>query len=203
VDGQRLATCLGRLLRHVDAADVALTGSVALALHLPAARRAAGDLDLVARTMAAVHASVAGELLVSHHHVAQAEVPRAFLQLVDPETRLRIDVFPDSDGVVARARLRALAGGAWRVVAAVDLLAHKRQLLARASPERPVDEKHWRDAVALAAHLGAAPPPRPPHLGRDVYATELALACDRCARSRDPRFPLAGKRAIFDLLGYV
>ena len=84
------------------------------------------------------------------------------------------------------------------MVTAADLLAHKLQLFAK-----PVDEKHWRDAVALAALCGAPPPPRAAALAPDVYSQDLALVCDRCERSRSPDFPLAPKRAIFDLLGYV
>jgi hypothetical protein len=195
----RLDRCLMRLLPHLDGDEVALTGGVALAVHLRGRRVAdAADVDFVARRMDAVAPSVARDFLVSHYHVVQAGVPKAMVQLVDPKTRLRVDVFPDLGGVVKRAQ-RALVGGALLpVVTAADLLAHKLELL-----QKPADAKHWRDAVALAALCGATPPPEPPHLVPDVYSTDLALVCDRCERSSSPDFPLADKHAIFDLLGYV
>lgn len=194
----RLATCLARLAAHVDFDEVALTGGVAMALHVPGSRAAVADVDLVARRMDAVAATVSRDFLVSHYHVPQPGVKKACVQVVDPVTRLRIDIFPDLGGALASAARADVAGLSLFVVSAPDLLAHKLQLLTR-----PADDKHWHDAVALAALCGAPPPPRPADLTRDVYCTDLALVCDRCERSRSPDFPIAPKRAIFDLLGYV
>jgi hypothetical protein len=182
-----LARTLERLRPHVVVEDVALTGGVALVRH--GLRSEAGDLDLVARGLDAVRATAGRAYLVSHRHVE----PKAFVQLVDAETGVRIDIFVDGAAVERAASL-----GAWRVVAPGDLLAHKRLLLAR-----PVDEKHWTDAVALAARCGEPTPPRPPQVVPTVYATDVELTCARCERGRDAAFPLADKRAIFDVLGYV
>ena len=195
---RRLESCLARLLPHLVGDDVALTGGIALAVHLPTSRATVADVDFVARRMSAVSPSVARDFLVSHFHVVQPGVPKALVQLVDPVTRLRIDVFADLAGAVARARRTTVAGAALLVVGAADLLAHKLQLLGK-----PVDEKHWRDAVALAGLCAAPPPPRPAAFAPDRYSTDLALDCDRCARSRSPDFPLAPKLAIFEQLGYV
>ena len=184
-----LRRCLERLAPHVDRDALALTGGVALGLHLPAFARLA-DIDFVARDMSAVRSSVTRDFLISHRHVAP---DKPMVQLVDPETRLRIDVFPDRAGSVGRAAPH----DGWLVVAAADLLAHKRTLLAR-----PVDPKHWRDVAALSAHLGEPLPPAPV-LAPDVYCTDLAYVCVRCERGRSPDFPLAPKAAIFALLGYV
>jgi hypothetical protein len=195
---ERLDRCLMRLLPHLDGDEVALTGGIALGVHLPGKRRDVADVDFVARRMDAVAPSVARDFLVSHYHVVQPGVPKAIVQVVDPKTRLRVDLFPDLTGAVARAQRSLVDGALLLVVTAADLLAHKLALL-----HKRVDEKHWRDAVALAALLGAPPPPPPAELAPDVYSQDLALACDRCERSRSPDFPLADKRAIFDLLGYV
>lgn len=184
-----LRRCLERLRPHVDVDALALTGGVALGVHLPERARLA-DVDFVAREMSAVRPSVTRDFLVSHYH-APPEKP--IVQLVDRETRLRIDVFFDRAGCVARAAVH----DGWRVVGAADLLAHKRTLLAR-----PVDEKHWRDVVALSALCGEPLPP-PPSLAPDVYGRDLDDVCPRCARSASPDFPLAAKSAIFALLGYV
>jgi hypothetical protein len=186
---ERLRACLQRLGEHVDREALALTGGVALGVHAPALARLA-DVDFVARRMDAVRPSVTRDFLVSHYHLAP---DRPIVQLVDTQTRLRIDVFPD----LADAHARAVEHEGWRVVTAADLLAHKRMLLAK-----PVDPKHWRDVVALSA-LSGEPLPPAPALVPDVYCTDLAYVCARCERSRSPAFPIAPKRAIFDLLGYV
>jgi hypothetical protein len=186
---ERLRACLDRLAPHVERDALALTGGVAITLHLPERARLA-DVDFVARRMEAVRPSVTRDFLVSHYHAAP---DKPMVQLVDRETHLRIDVFPDRAGSVARATVH----DDWRVVTASDLLAHKRTLLGK-----PVDPKHWHDMVALAALCGEPLPPAPA-LVPDVYCTDLAYVCARCERSRSPNFPLAPKRAIFDLLGYV
>jgi hypothetical protein len=193
-----LATCLARLAPHLELDAVALTGGVALQSHLPSSRAAVADVDFVARRMDAVAATVSRDFLVSHYHVQQPGLKKAIVQLVDPMTKLRIDIFPDLAGMMSRATRAEVGGLSLLVVTAADLLAYKLQMLAK-----PVDDKHWHDALALAALLSVPPPPRPPHLVRDVYCTDLALVCDRCERSRSSDFPLAPKRAIFDVLGYV
>ena len=186
---------LTRWARHVDGDDLALTGGVALEQVLRGSRARVADVDFVARRMDAVSPSVTREFLVSHRHLPP---DKPILQLVDPKTRLRIDVFPDRLGSVARARRSDVAGVSLLVVAPADLLAHKLELLAK-----PVDPKHWRDAVALSQLCGVAPPPEPASSPPDVYCTDLAYRCARCERAHSAEFPIADTRAIFDILGYV
>ena len=64
--------------------------------------------------MDGVAATVARDFLVSHHHVPQPGVKKAIVQLVDPVTRLRVDIFPDLGGMLPRANARR---GRWRVAA--------------------------------------------------------------------------------------
>jgi hypothetical protein len=189
--------CLARLLPHLG--EVALAGGVAIALHTGRARPPA-DLDLVAAGPHAIGRGIAADFLIVHYHL----VPRLMVQLVDPATRLRIDVFADRGGAIARARPMAIGGVAPRVLAIEDLLADKLELLAGASPERPVDPKHLRDAELLAARCGrAAPAVAAGCLRAEVYSTDVDARCPRCARSADADFPLAPKAAVFALLGYV
>jgi hypothetical protein len=195
----RLEGCLARLLPHLDADDVALTGGVAIELHLGGAsrRRSVADVDLVAGRLDAVAPSVVGAFLVSHRHVARPGVPKGIVQLVDPLARLRVDVFP---GASAGARWAAVGAVPMRVLDARALLAHKLEVLASGA----VDEKHHLDALALAALCGApAPPPPPTGFRASVYSRDLEGRCERCERSRDPRFPLAPRAEVFAVLGYV
>jgi hypothetical protein len=94
---------------HVDTMNVALTGGVAIVMLLEKGRERITDVDFVAGRMDAIRGSVTRDFLVSHYHVAQPGVPKAIVQLVDPDTRLRIDFFPDLAGAVKRAGRSAAA----------------------------------------------------------------------------------------------
>jgi hypothetical protein len=126
------------------------------------------------------------------------------LQVVDPLSRLRVDVFQDRTGSLGKARPFPALYEGLLVLDARSLLDYKLQLLSKASAEHPVDSKHYLDALALARLFHHEVPPIPPaHLGQDVYCTNLDMLCQRCAASADEAFPLSPKRRIFDLLGYV
>jgi hypothetical protein len=197
-DRLRLEGCLERLRPHLEPGAVAIAGGVALERALPGRRDRLADLDLVAARREAVRATITGDFLVIHLHLPQPGYARFLIQLVDPTTRVRIDVFPDRPdrgGAIGRAR-----GAPLPLVGPEDLLARKLETLAG---DGPVDPKHHADAVALAAHLGRPAPPTPPRLAPNVYSTDVDERCRRCAASLDPAFPLAPRRQVFALLGYV
>ena len=204
-------TCLARLTPHLDPGRVALTGGVAVELHLgaagrgdPGAEHRSGDVDLVAEAVDAVVPTVVEEFLVSHFHLPQPGYAKFLVQLVDPVSRLRIDIFPDALGALPLARRHEATGVSLLVLDPCSILDHKLELLARASARAPVEEKHYRDAQRLAAFCGRRPPDRPAFgFAPTVYSHDLTASCPRCAASVDPRFRLAPKRRIHDLLGYV
>ena len=205
---QRLSVCLSRLCRHISRDDVALTGGVAIQLGLAAggysgARTPIADLDLVARHFDAVAPSVSSEFLVSHYHLPQPDAPKFMIQLVDPEVRIRVDVFPDLAGSLGSARWRTVGGYKLKVLTLESILEHKLLTLSKASETAPVDPKHFDDAKRLAAFVGRCVPPISKNsLVEDVYGGAADLECRRCEWSRRPTFPLARKREIFDLLGW-
>src|SRR5262245_41193360 len=124
MDSQLLRDCLRRLLPHVDATRIALTGGVAIAMHVDT---------------------------------------------------------PD-DG-----QARGFAAQ-----------------LSKASAETPVDEKHYMDATRLGAICGRdVPTLATSYLAKTLYSQDIHERCLRCEVSRDDAFPLATKRAIMDILGYV
>jgi hypothetical protein len=200
---------LTRLLPHLDCEDVALTGGVAIALRLAARglrrqQQAVGDLDFVTRRFEAVRPGVTAEFLVSHFHQPQPEYPKFLIQLADPVSRLRIDIFPDLVGSIRRAAVCEIAGAQVRVLDPDSILDHKLATLAMASTLRPVDEKHYRDAVLLGNVCGREIPSVPSaHLCNEDYSHDLAARCPRCDASLDAAFLLAPKQRIFDVLGYV
>jgi len=122
-----LNACFRRLVPHLDTARVALTGGVAIGLHLGVTRRdrircpIAGDVDFVADDADVVRPTVTTDFLVSHFHLPQPGYPKFLIQLVDPGTRLRLDFFPDSLRALKRARVAAIAGVQLRVLEAQDI----------------------------------------------------------------------------------
>src|SRR6185369_8188616 len=93
---ERLGSCFRRLLPYLDAEDTALTGSVAIDIHLSSRclsrHRQVGDIDFVARSYECVSALATTGFLVSHFHLPQPGYPKFLVQLVDPVSRLRIDI---------------------------------------------------------------------------------------------------------------
>jgi hypothetical protein len=148
--------------------------------------------------------SVVGPFIVSHFHRPQPAYARFLIQLVDVVSGLRVDVFSCDDRVWDDATGDVVVAGGFRVLAPERILEHKLAILAQASAERPVDEKHYRDARLLAELCGCEiPEPAPDVFASTVYGHDLTMRCARCDASRDPHFPLAPKQRVHKLLGYV
>src|ERR671912_190028 len=135
MDSVVLHDCLRRLIPHVDVARIALTGGVAIGIHLDgtgdgqARSGTAEDIDFVAAEVDAVCHTITSDFLVSHFHRPQASYPKFLIQLVDPVTRLRLDFFSDTTLALSRAPLLDVAGIPLRVLGARDILDHKMRLL--------------------------------------------------------------------------
>lgn len=204
-----MSACLERLTPHLKLADVAITGGigidVGLAIQgLPATRSRVADLDVVATSVEAVRHSVAGRFLVSHYHVVRPGVPKFMVQLVDPESRIRIDIFPDLIGSIRDAQTAIVGTHRLPVLPLYRIFEHKIQTLSRASQEAPIDPKHVRDAEILGTVLQKpVPTVAPEALASDVYGLEADCNCQRCALSGDADWPLAPTNRIFELLGWT
>src|SRR6185436_9289970 len=151
---ERLSACLHRLMPHVRAGSVAMTGGVAIQLGMAGLGRQGprhdiADLDLVAASADAIAPTAVGPFLVSHYHVVGPDVPKFMIQLVDPVSRLRVDVFPDLANSIAQARTMPLGEHRVSVLPLDRIFEHKLQTLARAAPSAPIDPKHVRDAQLL------------------------------------------------------
>ena len=204
----RLAGCLSRLLPHLRASDVAVTGSVGMEIGLaraghPGSRRAITDLDLVATDLEVVSPGVADAFLISHYHVPRPDGPKFMVQLVDPEARIRIDIFPDLAGSIEHAQTVTIGDHVLKVLTLESIFDHKTETRARASRARPVDPKHHQDAETLQNILGGEVPALAPEaLLRELYGGGADFACRSCEASRDERFPLASRQRIFDILDW-
>ena len=187
---------------------IAVTGGVGMQIGLealghPGVRHQVADLDLVAASPEAVSASVVDRFLVSHYHVVRPGVAKFMIQLVDPDSRIRIDVFPDLAGSIADART-VHVGTHWMPVLPLSrIFEHKAETLRRASAVKPIDPKHAQDARSLGEVLARRVPEVPPAALRpNVYGTDADSSCSRCELSSHPAWRLAPKARIFELLGW-
>jgi hypothetical protein len=204
----RLSRCLDRLMPHVRLDSVAITGGVGMQLGMAVLgretlRNEIADLDLVAAFIGAIRSTVVGRFLVSHYHVAGPGVPKFMIQLVDPVSQIRVDVFPDVVGSMADARKMTIGEHAVQVLSLERVFEHKVLTLSRASRSAPIDPKHAHDARVLGEVLDRPVPfVDPEALAPDVYGMEVDRSCERCELSRHPSWPLAPKDQIFELLGW-
>lgn len=207
MDSALVEQCLARFVRHADLARLALAGSLAMhaQLHgLPSRRGKADDIDFVAPGPESVRPSMTTDFLVSHYHLPVPGCPKFLIQLVDPSAKLRLDVFPDTYGVLPRAVTARVAGVELLVLRLEDILEHKLAILANSSEEHPADPKHLRDAELIGQVCGRTVPAiAPSRLASAVYSRDTARECTRCDASRSAAFPLAPKQEIMDSLGYV
>lgn len=206
-DLDRLSATLARFLPHTKHAALALTGGVAIQIHCHDAGISSGririaDVDFIATSVDTIAPSVATSLLLSHFHLPHPGYPKFMMQVVDPDTRLRIDVFPDLVGSIARATERRVAGHRLLVLDSHSILDHKVQGMLRASAAHPIDEKHPRDAMILGSLCGRQLNPLPVDwMTKDIYGMDLT-PCQRCEMSRTPGFAVAPRQRIFEILGY-
>jgi len=204
----RLAGCLSRLLPHLRSDGIAITGSVAMEIGLaraghPASRLAITDLDLVARDLEVVSPGVGSQFLISHYHVPQPDAPKFMVQLVDPISRIRIDIFPDLVGSIEQAQTVTIGDRVVKVLTLQTIFDHKAQTLERASEARPVDPKHAEDARLIGTIVSREPPAIAPEALRpEVYGGAADLRCRRCQASRDVRFPVAPRQKVFEILDW-
>jgi hypothetical protein len=68
---------------------------------------------------------------------------------IDPETWIRVDIFPDRVGSLVRSRAIQIGTQPVRALALEDILEHKLLTLSSASPSNPVDPEHADDAYTL------------------------------------------------------
>jgi len=207
---EALHECLHRLIPHIDAARIALTGGVAIGMHVDVSGGdqrhgfAADDVDFVTGDVGAVRQTVTNDFLVSHFHLPQPGYPKFLIQLVDSTSRLRLDFFPDTLRALGRAAVIDVAGFPLLVLNANDILDHKLALLSTASVTSPVEGKHYADAKSLGVMCGRdVPPVAASRLITTAYSQAADEQCLRCEASRCDAFPLAPKRAIIDILGYA
>lgn len=206
----------------------ALTGSAALeTLCARPEPRPLNDLDFVTEAFAEIQRGLSGDFLFRHVH--QFDPPgRILLQLVDPETALRVDLFRAEGRTLHRTLPVELPWGRMAVVSVDDLAARAARLLLDLKDGIAVASKHARDYVRLVelvdplgveaawidhrkpgqpqtfaeadAMLRELIPARPHLLVTPAYSQDVRAVCPRCAGTVE--FPLGDPVVIQSILGY-
>ncbi len=203
-DARRAVATLGRLTR-AGLREAAVTGGIAVAWHLGAATgrpaiRALNDLDLIVSGASAIAPGLSAEVLVAHVH-PDARPGRLLVQVIDPATRLRVDIFGAFGGQLARSRAVSFFDGDVPVVSAGDLVARLAALLLDLGLGEPVPAKHARDFLALQGCIDEAQAssawadhrrPRQPVAFAEAHHTTLGLIRDRRGLLvEEPRFDIS------------
>ncbi|OEC93591.1 hypothetical protein [Rhizobium sp. YK2] len=227
-DADRVLTVLRRL--NDCGLDYAVTGGMALESSLGlelGRRRPFNDIDLVVSGFDSLPSTLASRFLISHSH-PKRPTGKLAIQLVEPEQRVRIDVFSACGATMERARLATIGDLSIRTVAVEDLacrIASEMMCFSRgdsvppkcaddhARARRIVDknlvEQAWQDHrreidppsyAEAVEQIGEALERRTGGLVKSVYSTDTETVCPHCHDSDSLR--VTPSKVILSVLGY-
>lgn len=210
--------------------DYAVTGGMALEPALGSEigrRRPFNDIDLVVSGFDTLPSALASAFLISHAH-PHRPTGKLAIQLVEPEQRVRIDVFSACGATLERIRPAMLDDLPIRVVAVEDLacrLASEMMCFSRGDTVPPkcaddhararqvVDtklvEKAWQDQrrevdpmtyAEATAQIDQALGRNSGKLLKTAYSMDTDAVCPHCRDTA--RFTVASPKSIFPILGY-
>jgi hypothetical protein len=229
-DADRALRTFEKLARHnVD--RWALTGGLATEIHrvrrgCAAVPRVLNDIDFIAASFDCIPESLADDFLFRHIHPSDPP-NKTMLQAIDPEAKLRVDVFRACGDTMGRTCEVDLPCGAFRLIALEDLVARAARV-AFDLADGPTPAVHATDYLRLAELVDAADvetawrdhrKPRHPEtfaeadamlealiparrhllIERD-YSKDYLETCPRC--SATAAFQFADPAVVFSLLGY-
>ena len=230
-DWSRVHLTLRKLASH-NIAYFALTGGLAVETHLllagrPSLARHLNDLDFIVPAFADIPRTLAEGFLFRHVHPDDPP-GKILLQCIDPEAKLRIDIFRAYGSEMKRLIRVNVAGNSIQMVSLVDMAARHARLSWDLTDGKAVPSKFARDFLRMAeviqcdevqrvwpehkrpqmptsfadavARLRDVIQSRPDLLVVPRYSTDSHEVCDRCKDSTD--FPLADGGQILSILGY-
>ncbi len=147
-DARRITDTLDHLLPHLTVEDIVLVGGLAIRYHVinggqDYPRGKVGDLDIIAKDVSAIHSDTHEEFLIAHYHPQDS-----YLAIVDPQTRVKVDIF---DWSRPPYKPEAVRFDEWIVQlrSAEDQLAVIASDLQKVFHDIKVDPKQFSDAQAL------------------------------------------------------
>jgi hypothetical protein len=220
-----------KLGRH-DTSRWALTGGFATELHIGQrganqSIRSLNDIDFIVPSFDCIPESLGGDFLLRHVHPFDPP-GRTLLQCVDPETKVRVDVFRACGSVMDRVSPAGRSTGLPSMISLQDSTARAARLSWDLSANVPIAPKYARDFLRLLAivktdevevawkeHKKPAAPEsfadaatelrkliesRTDLLVTRTYSSDVKVLCERCRGTEG--FPLANPEQIVSLLGY-
>src|SRR5437660_2347368 len=94
-EAERIVTFVNKLRPHFIDNEYCFVGGLAIRYHVIRAgqtypSRPLHDIDIIVTNPSSVLPSIAEQVMVAHHHVSTTNF---FLKVVDPETKLKADIF--------------------------------------------------------------------------------------------------------------
>lgn len=227
-DADRVLNVLWRL--NACGLDYAVTGGMALEPALGSEigrRRPFNDIDLVVSGFDALPSALASPFLFSHVH-PHRRTGKLAIQLVEPEQRVRIDVFSACGATMQRVKPAMIGDLSIKVVAIEDLacrIASEMMCFSRGETVPPkcagdhararqmvdmhIVEKAWQDQrrkidppsyAEASVQIDEALNRGSGRLVQPAYSTDTEAVCPHCQDS--DRFRVTPPRAILSILGY-
>ncbi len=220
-----------KLGRH-DISRWALTGGFATELHIAQhgasqSIRSLNDIDFIVPSFDCIPESMREDFLLRHVHPFDAP-GKILLQCVDPETKVRVDVFRAHGSVMDRVSLADRSTGLPSMISLHDLTARAARLSWDLSENLAIAQKYARDFLRLleivktdeveaawkehrkphapenfadvAIELRRLIESRPDLLVTPTYSLDVNAVCERCEDTAALR--LADPERILSLLGY-
>lgn len=230
-DQERASHALEVLGRHAIG-EWALTGGFAVEIHhllrgrRPAVRRL-NDIDFIADSFASIPETLASDFLFRHVHPLDPP-NRTMLQMIEPNSAVRVDVFRACGATISRTSRLELPSGAVRLISLEDLVARTARLALDLAEGVPTPSKHAMDFLRLSDLVQPADveiawrdhrkqkhpegfeeanrllhkliPARPDLLITPEYSKSADAVCLRCVP--ETAFQLADPKTVLSLLGY-
>jgi len=231
LDLDRAERTFRKLARH-DISRWALTGGFAAELHIgqrgaSQSIRTLHDIDFIVGSFDCIPESLGGDFLLRHVHPFDPP-GKTLLQCVDPETKVRVDVFRAYGSVMQRVSAADRSAGLPSMISLQDLTARAARLSWDLSANLPIAPKYAKDFLRLLAIVKTDEvevawkehrKPNAPESFADAalelrkliesradllvtptHSLDVNALCERCKDRA--AFHLADPERIFSLLGY-
>lgn len=227
-DAQRVIAVLQKL--NTCGLDYAITGGIALEPSLGSGlgrRRAFNDIDIVVSAFEALPSTLASAFMISHAH-PDRPTGKLAIQLVEPNQRVRVDVFTACGDTLARTRPALIGDLTTKLVAVEDLACRiasemmgfsrgdtvppkcaDDHIRARQAVDMNLVETAWQDQrlekdpltyAEAAVQVTDAMERQSGKLAKQVYGTDSHALCRHCRDTA--HFTVASPKSILAILGY-